>query len=171
MNVQDCITKLSQLQPQCRWAAKQWVNDCFHQNIFFHVTEVYRTQAREEELYKQGRTTPGKIVTWTTHSLHTQRLAADIVMENGSYSQAEGVAHIYGIYRPADLVKLGDYGHFQFDKAIPQPVPPIIAPLARLQGLIRRQQTTIIPGLKQLLAGVIKRLAARLGVDSNHPND
>lgn len=36
------------------------------------ITESFRTLKRQRELYAQGRTTPGKIVTWTTDSMHTK---------------------------------------------------------------------------------------------------
>lgn len=42
------------------------------------VIETYRPQERQDALYAQGRTAPGKVVTWTRHSKHTLRLAADV---------------------------------------------------------------------------------------------
>ena len=36
----------------------------------FSVIEGVRSDARQEELYAQGRTTPGNIVTWTLNSRH-----------------------------------------------------------------------------------------------------
>lgn len=36
----------------------------------FSVLEGVRTNQRQEELYAQGRTTEGQIVTWTLNSLH-----------------------------------------------------------------------------------------------------
>lgn len=38
--------------------------------VDFMVLEGVRTEARQKELYAQGRTTPGKIVTWTMNSKH-----------------------------------------------------------------------------------------------------
>ncbi len=46
------------------------------------VRETYRTQARQDQLFAQGRTTPGPVVTWTDHSLHSQGLAADLAITN-----------------------------------------------------------------------------------------
>lgn len=34
------------------------------------VSETIRTKARQDELYAQGRTKPGKVVTWTKNSKH-----------------------------------------------------------------------------------------------------
>lgn len=43
------------------------------------VIEGVRTQQRQEELYAQGRTKPGKIVTWTLNSKHIEGKAVDFV--------------------------------------------------------------------------------------------
>ena len=45
------------------------------------VIETYRTLDRQQELYRQGRETPGPIVTWTLRSKHIIGLAVDIVPE------------------------------------------------------------------------------------------
>ena len=46
--------------------------------VDFMVVEGLRTKQRQEELYSQGRTKPGKIVTWTMKSKHIDGLAVDI---------------------------------------------------------------------------------------------
>lgn len=48
------------------------------------VNETYRSQARQDQLFAQGRTAPGPVVTWTEHSLHSQGLAADLTITGGS---------------------------------------------------------------------------------------
>ena len=42
------------------------------------VVEGVRTEKRQQELYAQGRTKPGKIVTWTMNSKHIGGLAVDL---------------------------------------------------------------------------------------------
>jgi peptidoglycan LD-endopeptidase CwlK len=44
----------------------------------FMVTEGRRTQQRQDDLYAQGRTKPGKIVTWTKDSKHIKGEAVDV---------------------------------------------------------------------------------------------
>jgi hypothetical protein len=131
---------LSELQPWTEWAVKNWIAECEVQGLQFFVTEVYRTQERQNQLYAQGRTKAGKVVTWTKTSMHTQRLAADVVAVNCSYIQIEGAAKMFGIYRPSDLVKLGDEGHFQFDRCTPEPISRIFTTpsvvIRRFQRLI-----------------------------------
>ena len=46
--------------------------------VDFMVVEGLRTKQRQEELYAQGRTKPGKVVTWTMKSKHIDGLAVDI---------------------------------------------------------------------------------------------
>lgn len=47
--------------------------------VDFSVLEGLRTVERQRELYAQGRTTPGKIVTWTMKSKHIDGKAVDLV--------------------------------------------------------------------------------------------
>ena len=42
------------------------------------VVEGKRTKERQEELYAQGRTKPGKMVTWTLKSKHIEGKAVDL---------------------------------------------------------------------------------------------
>lgn len=45
----------------------------------FMVLEGLRTPQRQAELYAQGRTTPGPVVTWTMQSPHLEGRAVDLV--------------------------------------------------------------------------------------------
>ena len=47
--------------------------------VDFSVLEGVRTLERQRELYEQGRTAPGKIVTWTMKSRHIEGKAVDLV--------------------------------------------------------------------------------------------
>ena len=48
------------------------------------VVEGRRTKARQADLYAQGRTKPGKVVTWTLKSKHIDGLAVDLAPMKGS---------------------------------------------------------------------------------------
>ena len=48
----------------------------------FMITSTYRSQEEQNAIYAQGRTAPGKVVTWTRNSRHTQRDAIDIALLN-----------------------------------------------------------------------------------------
>lgn len=54
-------------------------------SVDFMVIEGRRSEARQAELYAQGRTKPGKIVTWTLKSKHIDGLAVDLApLVNGA---------------------------------------------------------------------------------------
>jgi len=58
----------------------------------FTVVEGLRTRARQKELYAQGRTKPGDIVTWTLNSKHILGLAVDLCpFNNGELDWTAGV--------------------------------------------------------------------------------
>ncbi len=55
-----------------------------HEGLRFICTCTRRTQAEQDNLFAQGRSKPGRIVTWTRHSLHVEGEAFDIAMlKNG----------------------------------------------------------------------------------------
>ncbi len=54
--------------------------------VDFFVLEGLRSVQRQKELYSQGRTKPGKIVTWTMNSTHLWGHAVDLgALVNGKY--------------------------------------------------------------------------------------
>ncbi|QDP99644.1 M15 family metallopeptidase [Lysinibacillus fusiformis] len=72
---------LNELTAAAQTACRLLFQECYKvgiTNIF--ITETYRSQARQNYLYAQGRTRPGQIVTWTLDSNHKSRLAWDIAV-------------------------------------------------------------------------------------------
>ncbi|CAM5484160.1 Peptidoglycan L-alanyl-D-glutamate endopeptidase OS=Lysinibacillus sphaericus OX=1421 GN=LS41612_04705 PE=4 SV=1 [Lysinibacillus sphaericus] len=72
---------LAELLPSAQTACRLLFQECYKagiKNIF--ITETYRSQTRQKYLYAQGRTRPGKVVTWTLNSNHKSRLAWDIAV-------------------------------------------------------------------------------------------
>ena len=160
------MEKIKQLKESVQWAAIAWLNDLVQLNLKMLIKEAYRTQARQDKLYAQGRTVPGSMVTWTRTSLHTQRLAVDISPLQGSLEDIEQVANRYGIYRPKELIKLGDIGHFQFDKVGPLVPQKPKDPQQRLRELKRRLDNTKNMTIIPLLKAEIERLEKRLSTES-----
>jgi len=89
-----------------------------------------RSKEEQIELYEQGRSKPGKIVTWTRTSRHITGHAVDLcAFVNGKISWAEKyypaiveametAAEQLGIpLRCGADFKTKDYGHFELDKA------------------------------------------------------
>ncbi len=79
-----------------------------------HVVETYRSQARQNALYEQGRETPGPVVTWTQSSKHTQGRAVDVTLDGGA-AGPDAYAALQRIAREEGLRTLGarDPGHLE----------------------------------------------------------
>ena len=71
---------INELTPVAQTACRLFMKKCGEAGLHIFITETYRSQARQNQLYAQGRTEPGKIVTWTLNSRHTSRRAWDIAV-------------------------------------------------------------------------------------------
>ncbi|KUF29996.1 M15 family metallopeptidase [Lysinibacillus sp. F5] len=72
---------LKELTAAAQTACRLLFQECYKAGIdFIFITETYRSQARQNFLYEQGRTRPGQVVTWTRNSNHTSRRAWDIAV-------------------------------------------------------------------------------------------
>lgn len=78
----EIISDLNELSPRTRELAIEFLEKCEENGLSVRITETYRTQARQDMLYEQGRTTSGPIVTWTKNSKHNKRRAFDICEDN-----------------------------------------------------------------------------------------
>ena len=69
------------LHPTFRTALRRLVKDLEQNEIPLFVFEAFRSPVRQAYLYSQGRTRPGKIVTYAKawHSYHQYGLAVDMV--------------------------------------------------------------------------------------------
>lgn len=83
-NVSSILTAnraINELTSVAQLACKLLFQECYKADIRdIFITETYRSQERQDYLYAQGRTRPGKIVTWTNSSNHEARLAWDIAV-------------------------------------------------------------------------------------------
>lgn len=78
--------KLEDLHPTVRAKVQQFIQKCDEAGIDLLVTSTYRDHESQAELYAQGRTKPGKIVTKAKpgQSWHNWRVAVDVVpLRNG----------------------------------------------------------------------------------------
>ncbi|GED63992.1 M15 family metallopeptidase [Lysinibacillus fusiformis] len=80
-SVTQTCRDLSELTAATQTACQLLFQECFKAGIVdIFITETYRSQARQNYLYEQGRTRPGQVVTWTRNSNHTSRRAWDIAV-------------------------------------------------------------------------------------------
>lgn len=89
-NVTSVCRDISALKENAQRACNLFLAECRRQGLNVLITETYRSQARQNYLYAQGRTNPGKKVTWTKKSRHTSGRAWDICknVKGGEYSDS-----------------------------------------------------------------------------------
>lgn len=157
------------LHKNVRHLATMWMDDCIAMGFDFLIVESYRSQARQDELYQQGRTKQGPTVTWTKRSLHTLGLALDIAPLNCKHEALARLAVKYGLKHP---LPRQDPPHYEWPLEYAQngPESPLgeaqkelshLSPPARLRTLLRAISRTV-PPLKDALARQYERLRKRI---------
>lgn len=114
------VKDLSELTPAAKKACELFLQLCSREGLKVRVTETYRSSERQNELYAQGRTKPGKIVTWTKKSRHISRRAWDICQDisgreysdNSFFKSCGAVAKRLGITWGGDW-STPDMPHFE----------------------------------------------------------
>ncbi|MBX9929472.1 MAG: M15 family metallopeptidase [Gemmatimonadaceae bacterium] len=109
------IRSLDALDPEFRARLERVIgrmHDEFGHRV--SVVESWRSQDRQEQLFAQGRTRPGEIVTWTQHSRHTKGAAADVYID-GMPATGRGAERLAAIAAEEGLRTLGpmDAGHVE----------------------------------------------------------
>ena len=113
------INDLKELTPRMQCKVAAFLNECHERGVMCYPFETYRSQERQNELYEQGRTTPGSIVTWTKSSRHTQREAVDMAFGgdgkwtwDGDWDKMIEIASHYGLesLAPREMAHLQDDG-------------------------------------------------------------
>ncbi|MEE0944890.1 MAG: M15 family metallopeptidase [Clostridia bacterium] len=114
---------ISELTPKAQLACKTFLAECRKLGLKVRITETYRSQQRQDELYAKGRTASGNIVTWTRNSRHTSRRAWDICQDikgreydtsDGFFEKCGAVAKELGIIWGGSW-KIPDRPHFEID--------------------------------------------------------
>jgi peptidoglycan L-alanyl-D-glutamate endopeptidase CwlK len=78
--------KIEDLNPRVATICRQFIKKCADAGITVKITSTYRDNAYQNSLFAQGRSKPGKIVTFARggQSWHNYRLAFDFaVVHNG----------------------------------------------------------------------------------------
>ncbi|WP_049680924.1 M15 family metallopeptidase [Peribacillus loiseleuriae] len=125
MDVTTTCRSISELLPAAQLACRLLFQECYKAgltNIF--ITETYRSQARQDYLYEQGRSRAGEIVTWARSSNnHSGRLAWDIAVappaslyDTNTLNKVGAIARKLGITWGGDWEKNIDRPHFEVKK-------------------------------------------------------
>lgn len=83
-NPLDVRRELEALVPELRTRLERLVDRMRNEFGYrVEVVETVRSQARQDALFSQGRTTPGPVVTWTKASPHLEGRAVDVRIDGG----------------------------------------------------------------------------------------
>ena len=117
------IRDINELLPIAQKACRLFLSECKKEGLDVLITETYRSQDRQNELYAQGRTKAGQKVTWTKNSRHTSRLAWDICKnkKGEEYSDYDFFASCGAIAKRLGITWGGDWKtpdrpHFEVSK-------------------------------------------------------
>lgn len=121
MTVTTASRDISELSATAQQACKLLFQECYKSGITdIFITEGYRSQARQNYLYEQGRTRPGNKVTWTKNSNHTSRRAWDIAVappkslyDVTTLNKVGAIARKLGITWGGDWTGSVDRPHFE----------------------------------------------------------
>lgn len=121
MSITTTCRDLAELTLPAQNACRLLFQECYKagiRNIF--ITETYRSPARQQYLYAQGRTRPGPVVTWTLNSNHASRLAWDIAVgppqalyDIATLNKVGAIARKLGITWGGDWSRNIDRPHFE----------------------------------------------------------
>ncbi len=115
--------RIKKLHPAIRDKARRFLHLAEKQGIKLRITDGVRTFQEQDNLYAQGRTKPGKIVTNAKagESYHNYGLAIDVVpMVNGKpnykddYQKIAKIGKSLGFVWGGDFKTIKDQPHFQY---------------------------------------------------------
>jgi peptidoglycan L-alanyl-D-glutamate endopeptidase CwlK len=117
---------LDDLLPQVKIRVQKFLDSAKAAGIDLLVTSTYRDNASQTALYAQGRTAPGKIVTYAKagQSWHNHRCAVDVVpivagkpvwdTKNPVWQKVGKLGKAAGLEWAGDWKRFKEYPHFQY---------------------------------------------------------
>jgi len=102
------INDINELKPSMKEKVEKLLQLARENGLRVKVFETYRSQERQNYLYEQGRTRPGKIRTWTKNSRHKKREAVDMVFldKNGNYTWSGDWERLIELGKQCELYNL-----------------------------------------------------------------
>lgn len=121
--------KIEDLHPIVADKCRKFIELCDAQGIDILITSTYRDIESQNELYAQGRTKPGKIVTKAKggQSFHNWRVAFDFVpLLNGKpawndtalFTRCGEIGESVGLEWAGRWVKFRELAHFQYTNGL-----------------------------------------------------
>ncbi|MGL5765931.1 MAG: M15 family metallopeptidase [Sarcina sp.] len=131
MDATKSCRDIKQLDKDTMQACEIFLAECKKVGLNIIVTETYRPQARQDYLYEQGRSRPGKVVTNTRKSVHTSKRAFDIChnvkgdeYNNRILDKAGKIGMDLGLAWGGSWTSFVDKPHFELDKGKVVSLPP-----------------------------------------------
>jgi len=121
---------LNDLLPEVKARVDKFIEACNHNGIDLLVTSTYRDNESQAQLYAQGRTAPGKIVTnaGPGDSYHNYRCAIDVVpLLNGKpdwdgshpvWAEIGRLGKECGLEWAGDWKSFKELAHFQYTNGL-----------------------------------------------------
>jgi peptidoglycan L-alanyl-D-glutamate endopeptidase CwlK len=117
--------KIEDLHPKVAEMCRQFIAKCDEQGIDILITSTYRDVESQNELYAQGRTKPGKIVTKAKggQSFHNWRVAFDFVPlhygkpawnDTALFTRCGEIGESVGLEWAGRWVRFKELAHFQY---------------------------------------------------------
>lgn len=121
--------KLEDLHPKVKTLCEKFISSCEKQGIDILITSTYRDGESQNELYSQGRTKPGKVVTNAKggYSFHNWRVAFDFCplvagkpnwTDVALYTKCGEIAELVGLEWAGRWKKFAELAHCQYTNGL-----------------------------------------------------
>lgn len=164
MSVTITCRDINELHVTAQAACRLFLQECERAGVKIFITETYRSQARQNYLYEQGRTRPGQVVTWTKNSNHMGRLAWDIAVsppvnlyDTATLNKAGAIARKLGITWGGDWPNNIDRPHFEVKTTWKAPAGNVAMEDPKKEGVSKLYQPTS-KAIKDSTEEVLKQL-------------
>ena len=118
---------LDSLYPRVKYLAEKLIEECKKQGYNILITSTYRSKQEQDELFAQGRTKPGKIITNAKgeNSLHNYKVAFDFCINDKQecynpvlLEKVGQIGKTLGLEWGGDFKTFKDMPHFQYTKGL-----------------------------------------------------
>jgi peptidoglycan L-alanyl-D-glutamate endopeptidase CwlK len=112
---------LNDLHPYVKYLYEQFLDKCKAEKLNPTLTSTLRTLQEQADIYAQGRTKPGKIISYAKagNSYHNYGLAFDVSFPNyADYAKAAVIGKALGLRWGGDFKEFADLPHFEWSGSL-----------------------------------------------------
>lgn len=165
------IKNMGAVHPQIKERAIELIRRSYNEGIRVQISSGYRSNAEQQKLYNQGRTTPGNIVTNAKpgQSIHNYGLAIDYFLVssdgltalwtvNAQWRRVAAIAKTMGFEWGGDWKGFVDYPHLQYTGGLTiaqlqsgkRPTIPDIAKTATVDDKKKKEEAAKLEEIKKI---------------------